>query len=303
MPFTNFFEELLRNPVSTLLEIGLLASVIYGILRFLRSTRGFGVLRGLVIVFATAALFFFGLRVWPGVPVIEEIVSRIGGWVVLVLFVLFQPELRQGISRFGRAGWFRFFSREVQSQEAISRIVAASQRMAKERIGALIAFERASSLGPYRDNAVQVNAPVSGILLETIFYPGSPLHDGAVVIRSDEILAAACLFPLSESHESFGRLGTRHRAAVGITEETDAVTLVVSEETGSISLSSGGELFRQVPFDQLEDRLLTLLRTESKKKEKTEKEEEATAEAKPEQDKDKQTEAEVGSAEPEVAQG
>ncbi|HJM40188.1 MAG TPA: diadenylate cyclase CdaA [Planctomycetota bacterium] len=252
-----------KSELGMVIEIISLTAVFYGVLRFLRSTRGFGILRGLAVFFVFTFLTFYVLSFYPGVPVLGHLLKQIVPYVVLILFILFQPELRQGISRFGRAGMFRFLRSDTVVEQTLPMIVMAAQRMAKERIGALIAFEREVSLAPYRENAVNVDAPVSSILLETIFFPGSPLHDGAVVIRNDEIISAACLLPLADAGKELGRLGTRHRAALGLSEETDAITLVVSEETGQVSICSAGILHRPIPHDQLEDKLNELLLTEA----------------------------------------
>ncbi len=248
-----------HDPVSSIIEILILTIGIYGVLRFLRTTRGFGLLRGLGILLGTALAAFLILNSTVGVPVLAKILSDIAPWTVLVVVILFQQELRQGLARFGQAGPLRFFSRQEGTADTIGKVVAAAQRLAKERVGALIAFERSVSLSAYREKGVELDAPVSSILLETIFYPGGPLHDGAVILRGDRILAAACLFPLTENPEVQRRLGTRHRAALGLTEETDAVTLVVSEETGQVSLCAAGRLYRQIPLDQIEERLVELL--------------------------------------------
>ena len=175
----------------------------------------------------------------------------------------FQPELRQGLARIGGSGWFSLFRRsDEEVNETVSAVVGAARRMSQERTGALLAFERGVSLAPYRDNAVQLDNPCSGILLETIFFPGSPLHDGAVILQSGKITAASALFPLTTNPEVQRRMGTRHRAAIGLTEETDAITLVVSEETGRVSLASNGRLYEAIPLKELEGRLLELLREE-----------------------------------------
>ena len=241
------------------IEVLTLTVAYYGVLRFLRSTRGGGLVRGLgaflVVTFTLYGLF----NITVGVPVLVEIVKIVGGAIILTMVILFQPELRQGIARFGRGGFLRFLKPDAGSTEVATKVARAAQRMAKERIGALIAFERGVSLAPYYDNAVPVDAPVSGILLETVFFPGGPLHDGAVIIRGERVHAAACLLPLADASDALGRLGTRHRAALGLSEETDAVTLVVSEETGQIAICASGQLHRQIPFDQLEERLTGLL--------------------------------------------
>lgn len=254
-----------RQEVGMVLEILVLTAAIYAVLRFLRSTRGFGVITGLGIFIVLFFLLLNLLNFWPGVPVLDNIVSRVAPFLVIILVVLFQPELRQGISRFGRPGLFGWFGPAHADPEILARITAAAGRMSKERIGALIALERGVSLEAYAETAVAVDAPVTAILLETLFFPGGPLHDGAVLVRGDSVVAASSLLPLTSNPEIGRRLGTRHRAAIGLTEETDAVALVVSEETGRISLAVGGEFHPSIPLDQLEDRLREAMQTEARK--------------------------------------
>lgn len=257
----NFLNEF-RDPV-TAIEVVVLWAAIYAGLRFLRSTRGFGLLRGLAGFFLAAFVLYQVLVETKRAPVIQEILGGIAPWLVVLVIVLFQPELRQGLARIGGSGWFSLFRRsDEEVNETVSAVVGAARRMSQERTGALLAFERGVSLAPYRDNAVQLDNPCSGILLETIFFPGSPLHDGAVILQSGKITAASALFPLTTNPEVQRRMGTRHRAAIGLTEETDAITLVVSEETGRVSLASNGRLYEAIPLKELEGRLLELLREE-----------------------------------------
>lgn len=251
-----------RDPV-TAIEVAVLWAAIYAGLRFLRSTRGFGLLRGLAGFFLSAFVLYQVLVVTDRAPVLQEILEGIAPSLVVLIIVLFQPELRQGLARIGGSGWLSLFRRSDEDvNETVSAVVGAARRMAQERTGALLAFERGVSLAPYRENAVKLDSPCSGILLETIFFPGSPLHDGAVILQSGKITAASALFPLTTNPEVQRRMGTRHRAAIGLTEETDAITLVVSEETGRASLASNGRLFEAIPLKELEDRLLELLREE-----------------------------------------
>jgi len=254
-----------------ILEIILLTIAIYAILRFLRSTRGGGVLRGMFSFGIFIAILISLLARWPGVPVLADILSKVTPYLVILVAILFQPELRQGVSRFGRGSGFRLFrSRQRVSGEALGPVVAAAKRMSKTRTGAIITFERRDSLAGLCQGAVSIEAPVSAILLESIFFPSAPLHDGAVVIRSQNIVAASVLLPLSNNPDIQRSLGTRHRAAIGVTEESDAVTLVVSEETGEISLTANGEIQKGIPLDQLEAALYSALNTEPPKQEEEE---------------------------------
>lgn len=282
MDFLNEF----RDPV-TAIEVAVLWAAIYAGLRFLRSTRGFGLLRGLAGFFLAAFMLYQVLVGTESAPVLQEILSSIAPSLVVLIIVLFQPELRQGLARIGGSGWLSIFQRgDEEVNETVNAVVGAARHMAQERTGALLAFERGVSLAPYRDNAVQLDSPCSGILLETIFFPGSPLHDGAVILQNGKITAASALFPLTTNPEVQRRMGTRHRAAIGLTEETDAISLVVSEETGRVSLASNGRLFEAIPLKELEGRLLELLREEPAEAEEVESEQALapTAEAPAEKD-------------------
>lgn len=248
--------------VTDAIEVALLSVAIYGILRFIRSTRGVGVLRGLFLVIFFATLLLGALdRLAPGgLDVIKHILSVVTPFFALILVVLFQQELRQGIGRVGRAGILDRLRGGPQVQHEVHQIAAAARRLSNQRIGALVAFEREVSLKPFSEGAVALDLPVTSVLLETIFYPGSPLHDGGVVVAGKSITAASAIFPLTGNPTVSARLGTRHRAALGLSEETDAVALVVSEETGEIALAAAGRLEKPVPPDMLERRLQELLR-------------------------------------------
>lgn len=247
-------------------EILLLTAAIYGILRFIRSTRGVGVLRGLftftiVMVLALALLDRFAPG---GVDVIKFILEKVTPYFALIVVILFQEELRHGIGRFGQSGLLRFGGNTAETPNELAKVATSAKRLATLRTGALIAFERSVSLKPFSDGAVSLDLPISSVMLETIFFEGGPLHDGGVIVKGKRITAASAVFPLSNNPGIARRLGTRHRAAIGLSERTDAVVLVVSEESGEIGLAADGTLHKPVPQDQLEKRLADLLTAESK---------------------------------------
>ncbi|MDA0666968.1 MAG: diadenylate cyclase CdaA [Planctomycetota bacterium] len=247
-------------------EVLLLTSAIYGILRFIRSTRGVGVLRGL-FTFTIIALVSVALldRFAPGgVAVIKFILEKVTPYFALIVVIIFQEEIRQGISRFGQSGLLRFGNNTAESPTELNKIVTTAKRLANLRTGALLAFERNISLKPFSDGAVSLDLPISPILLETIFFDGGPLHDGGVVVKGKRITAASCVFPLTNNPSIARRLGTRHRAAIGLSERTDAVVLIISEESGEIGIAADGVLHKPIGHDQLERRLSELLKTESK---------------------------------------
>ena len=222
-------------------EIGFFWVAIYWGLRFLRSTRGGGVARGLFITVLAAWLLLEVLVDVFLLPHLGYIFTPIAGSLFLAMIILFQPELRQGITRFGDIPFLRRLTRG-ESREVTEEIADAVEQLGKSRTGALIAFEREVSLEALSGTGTRVDSRVSRLLLESLFQTQTPLHDGAVVIAKGRVLAAGCIFPLTDSPDVPRRLGTRHRAALGVTEETDAVALVASEETGRFSIAKGGVL-------------------------------------------------------------
>jgi diadenylate cyclase len=194
-----------------------------------------------------------------GLVTVNWLLSNLLAVWFLLIIILFQPELRRALASMGRRGTLlRAFSR-YQEAHMIDEVVRAVTSLAAKKIGAIVVVERDSRLSDTVDSGTPVDALVSRRLLESIFYPYSPLHDGAVIISRDRIVAAACFLPLSISPELPRDLGTRHRAAVGVTEESDAIAVVVSEETGAISLVAGGEIVRHLDGAALRQRLSSLL--------------------------------------------
>lgn len=234
-------------------EVAIFAALIYVALRFLWMTRGSVLIRGLglLLVLAIAASFLLiqTLRLDRVAWLVEQLVPSI----VLGLVVVFHPEIRRALVQLGDASLFRrFFRRDAK---IVPRLLRAISRLSKERIGALIAIERDSTLNELTENGIMIDAELNSYLIESIFYPKSALHDGGVVVRDDRIVAASCLFPLSQNPDLDKRLGTRHRAALGLSEDTDAFVLVVSEETGKISTASGGKLYTDLTLEQVEQQL------------------------------------------------
>jgi len=236
-----------------LIEITVFALLIYAALKFLWETRGSVILRGLGLLLSLGLVSFYLLVQQLGLDRLQFVLEALAPSAALALVVVFQPEIRRGILQLGDAAIFRrFFRRDIK---IVPRLLRAIARLSKERIGALIAIERDSTLGELTDNGITIDAELNSYLIESIFYPKSALHDGGVVVRDDRIVAASCLFPLSQNPEVDKRLGTRHRAALGLAEETDAFVLVVSEETGKISTASGGKLNFDLTLEQVEQQL------------------------------------------------
>ncbi|MBC7237399.1 MAG: TIGR00159 family protein, partial [Chloroflexi bacterium] len=183
-----------------------------------------------------------------------------GQALLVVVAIILQPELRRALDRLGRAGGLYFWAgRDIELQHVITEVASACQRLAERRHGALIVIERETGLQDHIETGVRLDSLVVSDLLLTIFFPNTPLHDGAVIIRGDRIMAAACVLPLAEAVVSDTHLGTRHRAAVGITEQTDAISIVVSEETGIISIARNGRIVRHLDERRLTNLLQDLL--------------------------------------------
>jgi len=236
--------------VKMMIEVTVFAVLIYIALRFLRETRGSGVVRGLAMLLLGGVTVFFILIQVLQLDRLAFLFNSISQSVVIGLIVVFHPEIRRAINHIGDAPIFgRFFKPDTKIMPRLLRAVA---RMSKERVGALIAIEREASLGDLIDNGITIDAELNSYLLESIFFPKSALHDGAVVVRDDRIVAASCLLPLSQNPEVDKRLGTRHRAGLGLSEETDALIVIVSEETGKISTAQGGKLNFDLSLEQLE---------------------------------------------------
>jgi len=222
---------------------------VYGVLYFLRITKGIQILKGLIflaLIWALASLL--DLRT---VSTIFEKLWTVG---LFSLVVIFQPEIRKALSRLGQAT--RLTSSKPLEERVVERIVRACAFMSERQIGALIVIERNQDLEPLLEGCVSIDAVVSVELLITIFDPLTPLHDGAVVIRGDRIAYASCVLPLSKSSEIPKKYGTRHRAGLGISEESDAIAVIVSEETGEISVAVGGKFHRNLDQELLKSLLL-----------------------------------------------
>lgn len=243
--------------IRDLVEIAVLSVALYGMLRCLGKTRGMGMVRALALIvvglFLVAQVIIASLELTELGKVLDYLVTTL----VVALVVVFQPELRRGLMVLGRYRIFRYFVKE--EYPIADKLADAAGALARDYVGALIAIQRELALTPYIETGVRIDGEVSGGLIRTIFTPRSPLHDGAVIISKGRLTAAACQLPLSQPPEGASpHIGMRHRAALGLSEDTDAVVLVVSEETGRISLAIGGKL-EAVARDNLSRRLADLL--------------------------------------------
>ena len=234
----------------SLLDIGLVALVFFAVLYLVRGTQAVPLLRGVIILLVVIAILGNTLTL----PAFGWLFQRAIPALLIAIPVVFQPELRRALERVGRAGlWISQSNYKAEGiDKVISVIALACQRMAERRHGALIVLERATGLENYADTGVHIDSEVSAELLQTLFFRNTLLHDGAVIIRHNRILAAACILPLTSSYMSDRRMGLRHRAAIGVTEATDAIAIVVSEEHGQISIAHNGRMIRRLDAQRLE---------------------------------------------------
>ncbi len=234
--------------VVDVIDILLLAIIIYWLLKLTSKTRAIQVLKGLgVILLAEWVAGFLNLS---GTKWILDYVLTAGA---LVIVIIFQPELRRALASLGRGKFEIMASQATYAQETVDNILKAVLSLSKKRVGALIVFERKTGLKDVIESGTHLGADISSELLENLFFTNSPLHDGAVIIREDRIEAAGCFLPLSENKQIGQELGTRHRAALGISEVSDSVTLIVSEETGVISVAQDGGIIRYLDSKAIKD--------------------------------------------------
>jgi len=233
-----------------IIDILLLAVVIYWLLKLTSKTRAMQVLKGLGIILVAAWVMDF-LHL-AGTAWILNYVLQIGA---LLIVIIFQPELRRALAKLGRGRIELTPPNVVNAQEVVENILKAVLNLSKKRVGALIVFERKTGLKEVIESGTRLSAVISAELLENLFFTNSPLHDGAVIIREDTIEAAGCFLPLSDNKQIGQELGTRHRAALGISEVSDSVTLVISEETGVISVAQDGTLIRYLDSKAIRDLL------------------------------------------------
>jgi len=248
----------LRGIISTItpldiIDILIVAMVLYKLYMLIKDTRALALLKGLIVLLVATLV-----SKWAGLNVINWLLQKTMTVVLVALPVVFQPELRRALEQIGRGSLFGK-RRRLDTEETellLSELVKAVGVLAKNKIGALIVLERETGLNDYIETGIKVDGLLSSDFLINIFIPNTPMHDGAVIVRGNRVMAAGCLLPLSEDRSLNKELGTRHRAALGLTEQTDAIVVVVSEETGIISLAQGGHLVRHFDPDTLKASLL-----------------------------------------------
>ncbi|MFH0879474.1 MAG: diadenylate cyclase CdaA [Lentisphaerota bacterium] len=245
--------------LSGLVEILVLALAYYYLIQFFRGTRGAQVLLGFSLVLVILLVMTYVFRL----DALNWVLQRFSVYLAVAFLIIFQPEIRRALAELGKQ---HVFSAAARERSLVDHIIQAVLMLAERKIGALIAIEREIGTRAVQETGVKIDGAITPEMLATIFFPHTPLHDGGVIIARDRISAAGCLFPLSQREELSKSLGTRHRAAIGMTEETDAVVIVVSEETGAISVSYKGRLIRGLDPERLRRMLSVMLLRATKAK-------------------------------------
>lgn len=248
----SYFTDLTwKESIKDIIDILIVSYIIYKVLNMVRGTRAVQLLKGilvLVIIWALSTLLDLYTLKW--------LMNQIYTFGIFAIFIIFQPELRRGLEQLGQG---KFFGRTAENDEEVSKLIGevikAMNYLSQRKIGALIVFERATGLNEFTESGIPMRSVVSSELLINIFIPNTPLHDGALIMQDGQIAAAACYLPLSENPFISKELGTRHRAAIGISEVADSVSVVVSEETGQISLAINGQIVRDIKEESLISKL------------------------------------------------
>jgi len=242
-----------------ILDIALVAFILYRLLMWFKGSRALQLAKGFLLI-----LVIYLLSKFIGLHTINWLLEKMVAMLIFVIIIVFQPELRRMLERLGRG---KFFSRYVftlrQGTGLIQTVIKTVEKLSEQKIGSIIVLERETGCDEYIESGILIDAKLSSELLLSIFSKNSPLHDGATILQGKRIVASACLLPLTDSRLVDSKLGTRHRAAIGLTEQTDAVAIVTSEETGVISLAENGILTRYLNRQTLEKILLSLYHTES----------------------------------------
>jgi len=252
----------LKNSIKDIIDILIVSYIVYMLIILVRGTRAVQLLKGILLLVITWAL-----STWLNLYTLKWLMNQMFTFGVVTVLIIFQPELRRALEQLGRGKLFSRSSPEEQDvNHQISEVMKSVNYMARRKIGALIVFERNTGLNDYVESGIKMNATLSSELLTNVFVPNTPLHDGAVIIRGNQIVAAGCYLPLSENPFISKELGTRHRAAIGISEVCDAISVVVSEETGQVSLAINGQVVRDINEESLISKLFEELRPQFKTK-------------------------------------
>jgi len=245
-----------RPPIGwwDLVDILVVSVLIYEVLKLIRGTRAVQMALGGAVIVA----LFYGSR-WGHLETVNWLIRNMVGYIVFAVIVLFQSDIRRALAHLGRAPFFRYFAKPESAEETIEELVVATTMLSDQRVGAIIAIERQIGLRNYIEGGIPLDAVLTYDLLLSIFQTASPLHDGAVIVQGDRVAAAACFLPLTVNPKLSKELGSRHRAAIGLTEENDAVAIVVSEESGGVSIVNDGQIERNLDAETLRVRLRALV--------------------------------------------
>lgn len=264
--FSEFLDMIFRININDVVDILIVTYIFYKVFMFIKDTRAEQVLKGIVLLFVItqiSKIFKLHTLYWILIKTLDL------GFIAAL--IIFQPELRAGLEYIGRTK-FSFFSKnnisvsEEKLNKTIEEIVEALYSLSRQKIGALIILERNTRIGDIINTGTSIDGEVSRQLLINIFIPNTPLHDGAVVIRDSEIKAAACFLPLTQSKDLSKELGTRHRAAIGVSEVSDCISLIVSEETGDVSIAKAGKIYRKISKERMTNILRSNLKVTSEEK-------------------------------------
>lgn len=253
----SWLAPLLRRPAVSgwdLVDILVVSILIYEVLKLIRGTRAVQMALGASVLVA----LFYGSR-WRHLETTNWLIRNLAGYIVFAVIVLFQSDIRRALAHLGRAPFFRYFAKAESAEETVEELVVAASMLSGQRVGAIIALERQIGLRNYIEGGIPLDAVLTYDLLLSIFQTSSPLHDGAVIVQDDRVAAAACFLPLTVNPKLAKELGSRHRAAIGLTEENDSIAIVVSEETGNISIVADGQIERGLTSDALRARLRSLV--------------------------------------------
>ncbi|MFD0670823.1 diadenylate cyclase CdaA [Cohnella sp. GCM10027633] len=259
----NYFAGLtFKNSIKDIIDILIVSYIIYRLIIMVRGTRAVQLLRGIMLL-----IIVWAVSTWLDLYTLKWLMNQMFTFGVVTVLIIFQPELRRALEQLGRGKLFTRTSPEEQDvSHQINEVIKSVNYLAPRKIGALIVFERNTGLNDYLESGIKMNSKLSSELLSNVFVPNTPLHDGAVIIRGNQIMAAGCYLPLSENPFISKELGTRHRAAIGITEVCDAISVIVSEETGQVSLAINGQIVRDIKEESLISKLFEELRPQFKTK-------------------------------------
>lgn len=254
--FTNIWEWLQNGftiSIFDVIDIAIITTVIYQILKLFKNTRAMNVLKGVALLIVAMAV-----ASWLELPTTEWLLSSVVTSGIVIVFVLFQPELRLVLENFGRGRLGETQSTDSNADKIIGEFLTVCDNLSRRHVGALLVFEQKKSLKDIVETGTVLDANISAGLIENIFEPNTPLHDGAMVISGSKIVAAGCFLPLSENNSIEKKLGTRHRAALGMSERSDAIVIIVSEETGVISVAKNGSFMRYLDLESLKQILIDM---------------------------------------------